>query len=71
MFCGWEGKRHRWLIARKNPLFKRHLLGHVILLFGYILLVLHTVFMYVGTKLMKRVGFLLQREAVLYRVDVS
>ena len=28
MFCGWEGKRHHWSIARKNPLFKRHLLSH-------------------------------------------
>ena len=26
MFCGWEGKRHHWSIARKNSLFKRHLL---------------------------------------------
>ena len=25
MFCSWEGKRHHWSIARKNPLFKRHL----------------------------------------------
>ena len=25
MFCGWEGKRHHWLIARKNSLLKRHL----------------------------------------------
>ena len=22
MFCGWEGKRHYWSIARKNSLFK-------------------------------------------------
>ena len=26
MFCGWEGKRHHWLIARKNSLLKCHLL---------------------------------------------